>query len=102
MPTMLVVVTKTQAPTPAGQTFASTTITTTDSAGAIQTASVTGLETPLWSASFSNIAVGTGFVALQDIDTTGASIGSAVQVPFDTGGEVTNFAQSTGATITFS
>lgn len=68
---------------PAGsQPYASTLVTLTDSAGAVQTASVNGTETPPWTIEFDDIAAtGTGTVVAQLQDAKGVAILAPVSVP---------------------
>lgn len=88
---------------PAGNApFASTLITLTDSTGAAQQASVTGVETPPWTAEFDNVAAGpgSGTVTAQDLDTAGAAIGAVVSQTFtEIGAPPATFPQTTGITV---
>ena len=88
---------------PAGSAaYAATTVTLTDSAGAVQTASLNGTEVPPFVAVFQNVAAvagGAGTVAWQDVDANGAAIpGFAGSVPFTEVGPPT-FNGTTGATV---
>lgn len=62
--------------------FAGTQVVLTDSAGAVQKATLTGVETPPWSIQFANVASGAGSVTATDVDTAGATIGTPVTVAF--------------------
>jgi hypothetical protein len=86
---------------PAGVTRASTRIDVTDSAGAAQSQSLTGTESPAWTATFT-VAPGVGSVIATDIDTNGATIGTPVKAPFDTGTGTVGGAQlqTSGLTVT--
>jgi hypothetical protein len=85
----------------AAVTFASTKVVITDSAGAAQSFSLTGVESPPWTVAVTNLAAGAGTIVATDTDTTGAAIGSPVTQPFTTGAVTGNsFPQTTG--ITFS
>jgi hypothetical protein len=94
------------APLPAANAaFASTLITLTDSAGAVQTASVNGSESPPWSATFQNVAAvagASGTVTAQDLDTAGAAIGAAVTQTFTEIGSPAVFPQTTAITVAIS
>jgi hypothetical protein len=82
--------------------FASTLVTLTDSAGAVQTASLVGTETPPWTAVFANVAAvagATGTVTAQAIDTAGANIGSAISTTFTEIGSPATFPQPTAITV---
>jgi hypothetical protein len=88
MANILVTLTKTTTPLPGTQVFASTVVAVTDSAGAVQSQTLTGVETPApWAATFPNLAAGAGSVTATDTDSTGSVIGaSAVTQTFNTGG----------------
>jgi len=82
--------------------YASTLITLTDSAGAVQTASLTGTETPPWVAVFANVAAvagATGTVTAQAVDTAGANIGAAISQTFTEIGSPATFPNPTAITV---
>lgn len=86
----------------ANAAFASTLITITDSAGVVQTASVTGVESPPWTAVFQNIAAdagATGTVTAQDVDANGAAIGALVSQTFTEIGSPPTFPQTTAISV---
>jgi hypothetical protein len=61
------------------------TVTLTDSAGAGQTADLTGVESPPWTAVFNGIAAvagATGNVSVQALDASNAPVGSPVTATF--------------------
>jgi hypothetical protein len=103
MSTATVTLTKVSAPLPAANAaFASTVITLTDSAGAVQTQTVTGVETPPWTAVFLNVAAvagASGTVTAQDTDTAGASIGAQVSTTFTEIGSPATFPQTTAISV---
>lgn len=79
---VLVTLTKTPTPLPTGIVFGHTNLTSTDSAGAVQNFSLNGSETPPWTQVIAGLADGaSGFVA-QDVDSTGATLGSPIKQSF--------------------
>lgn len=79
MANILVQLTVAQATLPAANApFQQTVVTSTDGAGGVQTANLTGGETPPWSVVFQNVAAGTGNVVATPTDTAGTAIGSPV------------------------
>ena len=98
MANILIQLTKTITPLPAGVTFASTNLVVTDSAGATQSLSLNGSESPPWSVTVSGLADGAGTVVATDVDTTGATIGTPVSQSFSTG--TATFSATTGITVT--
>jgi hypothetical protein len=84
---------------PAGVTRASTTVAVTDSAGAAQSFTLTGTESPVGFIPSATVAAGTGSIVLTDTDTTGAVIGTATTVPFTTGGSAGSVLQSSGVVV---
>jgi hypothetical protein len=105
MTNIVVVVTKTQQPLPAGVTFAATSITVTDNSGVVLPAvSVNGTESPPWQATFTG-ATGSGEASavIQDLDTNANPIGAPITLTESgTGGQPQQFPASTGGTITVS
>lgn len=88
---------------PAGNAaFASTQVALTDAAGAVQTASLTGAETPPWTVVFNNVATGAGTVVATDVDSAGATIGTPVSQSFTEVGSPATFPATTGITVTVS
>lgn len=85
-------------PVPTGVTRASTTLSVTDSSGSVQTATLTGSESPPWTANFT-VAAGAGSIVATDIDTTGATIGTPVTAQFNTGSGTVAL-QTSGVTVT--
>src|ERR1700743_337565 len=83
--------------------FASTLVTLTDSAGAVQTATLNGTETPTpWAAVFQNVAAvagAQGTVTAQDQDTAGAAIGAVVTQPFTEIGSPATFPQTSAIAV---
>lgn len=69
---------------PTGVTYASTSLVVTDSAGASQTLSVNGSETPPFSVSATIATDGAGTVVATNLDSTGTAIGSPISTPFTT------------------
>lgn len=86
-------------PVPTGVTRASTSLVVTDSSGASQTASLTGAETPPWTANFT-VAAGAGTITATDIDTTGAQIGTTGPIAYTTGAVGPTVLQTSGVTVT--
>lgn len=90
----------------ANAAFASILVTLTDSTGAAQQASVTGAETPPFTAEFDNVAAGpgSGTVTAQAIDSLGAAIGDAINQTFTEVGTAppppATFPQPVGITVT--
>lgn len=87
----------------ANASYAKTTVTLTDSAGAVQTAELTGAESPPWVAVFSNVAAvagGTGTVTAQAVDSAGANIGAAVSTTFAEASPPATFPNPTAVTVT--
>jgi hypothetical protein len=81
------------------------TVTLTDSAGAVQTADLTGVESPPWTAVFSNIAAvagATGNVSVQALDASGAPVGSPVTATFTEVGTGASFPTPTSVTVAIS
>lgn len=103
MSTATVTLTKVTANLPStNAAFASTVVTLTDSAGAVQTATLTGAETPPWTAVFPNVAAvagATGTVTAQDTDTAGAAIGAVVSQTFTEIGSPPTFPQTSAITV---
>ena len=103
MSTATVTLTKVTTNLPAtNAAFASTVITLTDSAGAVQTATVTGVESPPWTAVFPNVAAvagSTGTVTAQDKDSAGAAIGAAVSQSFTEIGSPATFPATTAISV---
>lgn len=85
---------------PAGVGFAGTKVVVTDSAGAAQSATLEGTETPPWSATFTSLADGAGSVVATDLDSAGNAIGSPVSQSFSPAVPPTVFPQTTGITVT--
>lgn len=105
MTTITVLVQKTSDTLPAGKTFNHTEIVVTDNSGAtLDKQSVTGGESPPWSATFTGIAGDQKATAtITDFDTDGNAIGDAITVTqSDSGGQNTTFPKSSGATISVS
>jgi hypothetical protein len=108
MSTATVTVTNTPSAPPAGAAaYASTLVTLTDSAGAVQTASLNGTETPPYTAVFNNVAAvagSTGQVTAQAIDANGANAGPPASTTFteigSTGGN--NFPLPTSIAVAMS
>lgn len=86
MSNILVVVTPVSpAPSlPGTAAFGKMNLVVTDSSGAIQTQSVTGVETPPYSATFTNLAAGAGSVVASCLDVNGATLGTALTQAFTT------------------
>jgi hypothetical protein len=100
MSVIQVTLTKSTTPSPAGVTFASTTVVTTDASGASQTSNLTGSETPTpWSVSLT-VAAGAGSITATDISTTGATIGTPVTQSYTTIATPTTFPATSGITVT--
>lgn len=99
MATVTVLVGAQATPVPAGQTYASITLTLTDGTGAVQTASIDGVTT--LSAVFSNVGVGAGSVVAQAVDTTGAAMGASASAAFTIAAPAT-FPQPVSVTVTVS
>lgn len=101
--TALVVTTDT--PAPAGQTYASTTLTLTDGAGGVQAAPVGPITladgTIAQGAVFTVTVVGDGTVLAQAIDTTGAVMGATATGAF-TIPAAPSFPQPAAVTVTLS
>lgn len=73
-------------PIPAGVSLASVQLAITDSSGAVQSASLNGSESPTpWQTPTLTVASGAGNIVSTAVDTTGATIGSPNDTPFDTG-----------------
>jgi hypothetical protein len=83
--------------------YGKTTITVVDSAGASQSADVTGVETPPWTAVFSNVAAvagATGTASYQDFDVNGLAIaGFAGKTTFTEIGSPATFPGTTGISV---
>ena len=103
MTTIVVSVTKTQAPLPDGITFAGTSVAVTDNSGAkLAAVLLNGTESPAWQATFTGASGPNEAVAvIQDLDTAGNPIGNPITVTeTGTGGQPQNFPQSTAGSIT--
>lgn len=100
MSTATVTITKTNTNLPAANApFASTLVTLTDSAGVIQTVSLT--DAP-WVATFNNVAAvagATGSVTVQDLDSAGAAIGAALTQTFTEIGAPVTFPASSAVAV---
>lgn len=85
----------------AGVAFAGTKVDVTDAAGTVQSVTLTGAESPPWSATFTSVDDGAGSVLATDLDTTGATIGTPVQASFPavTVTPPATFPQTTGITV---
>lgn len=84
---------------PAGDPRVSTQVDVLDAAGADQTFSLDGTESPVGFIPSVSVAPGAGLVTVSDIDAAGAVIGSPVKVPYTTVAAAPQLA-STGATVT--
>lgn len=95
---VLVTVTKTDTPLPAGIVFGHTNLTVTDPPGTVQNFALSGAETPPWTQLVTGLQDGESVYSVQDVDGTGSPIGVAVT------GKFTNspptFPASTGISIT--
>ena len=74
--------TKTDTPLPTGIVFGHTNLTVTDAANAVQTFSLNGGETIPWTTPVAGLADGQSTYVAQDVDSSGAAIGTAVTVTF--------------------
>ena len=104
MSTATVTLTKVTANLPStNAAFASTLVTLTDSAGAVQTATLNGTETPTpWVAVFQNVAAvagAQGTETAQDQDTAGAAIGAVVTQTFTEIGSPATFPQTSAIAV---
>lgn len=86
----------TQSPLPSGKQFNHIGITITDSAGASQTQFVDGVS--VLSATFDNVATGSGTYSVQAFDTTNAALGDAVTGTFVIP-TITTFPQPSSVTV---
>jgi hypothetical protein len=77
-----VTLTKTATPLPTGIVFGHTNLIVTDAAGAIQKFSLNGSETVPWTTVAAGLADGTSTYSAQDVDSTGAAIGTPVTASF--------------------
>ncbi len=84
----------------AGVVFAGTKVDVTDAAGATQSTTLNGTESPPWSATFTSLADGAGSVVATDLDNTGAAIGSPVTQTFPAVAPPATFPQTTGISVT--
>lgn len=85
----------------AGVVFAGTKVDVTDAAGATQSTTLNGTESPPWSATFTSLADGAGSVVATDLDSTGAAIGSPVTQSFPAASSPpSTFPQTTGISVT--
>jgi hypothetical protein len=103
MTQIVVVVTKTQTPLPAGITFAATSVAVTDNSGAkLPAVSLNGTETPPWQATFTGaLGPNEATAVIQDLDTNGNPIGAPITLTeTGTGGQPQTFQASTGGSIT--
>jgi hypothetical protein len=85
MANILVAVTTVAAPQPGAAAQAGIQVAVTDSAGAVQNQTFTGVETPPWSGTFQNLADGAGSITATAVDTTGAAMAPGVTQPFKIG-----------------
>lgn len=105
MTKIVVTVAKALQPLPDGITFAATSISVTDNSGAkLAPVSVNGTESPPWTATFTGATGPNEAIAvIQDLDTNGNPIGSAITLTeTGTGGQPQSFQASTGGTISVS
>lgn len=79
---VLVTLAKTDTPLAAGQVFGHTNLDVTDAAGAKQSFTLNGSETPPWTIVVAGLADGASNYSAQDVDSTGAAIGAAVTTTF--------------------
>ena len=79
---VLVSLTKTDTPLPAGIVFGHTNLAVTDSAGALQNFSLSGAETPPWTVAVAGLADGQSSYSAQDVDANGFEIGGAVTTTY--------------------
>jgi hypothetical protein len=98
MSTISVLTVQAGPPVPSGVTRASTALVVVDSAGASQSASLTGAESPPWTTSFT-VAAGAGTITATDIDTNGATIGTTGPAAFATGAVGATVLQTSGVTV---
>lgn len=104
MTSIVVVVTTTDTPLPAGATYASTAIVVTDNSGAVlATQTVNGTESPPWTATFTG-ATGTAEASavLTALDTNGNTLATLTLTETGTGGQPGTFPSPTAGTITVS
>lgn len=77
---------------------ATTSVLVTDSAGAAQTFSLTGTESPVGFIPSVTVAPGAGSLVITDLDASATAIGTPVTVPYTTGAAPQ--LASSGATVT--
>lgn len=86
----------------ANAAYKQTDIVLTDSAGAVQKASVNGSETPAWTVVFTSVAAGVGAIVATAIDANGAAIGAAITQSFTELGSPPTFPAPSAITVTVS
>jgi hypothetical protein len=95
-----VTITETDTVVPSGQTYASLQVVNTDAAGTNTTATAT-LTTPgTYVATFATVAPGAGSNTITALDVTGATLGTALTLPYTTTIASQTYPQATGITVT--
>jgi hypothetical protein len=102
MTQIVVAVTVTDTPLPAGTTFGSTAVVVTDNSGAVlPTQTLNGTETPPWTATFTGTTgPGEASVVLTALDANGNTLATLTGTESGTGGQPATFPSPTGVTIT--
>jgi hypothetical protein len=103
MTTIVVTITPTDTPLPAGATYASTAIVVTDNSGAVlPTQTVNGKETPPWTATFTGATgAAEASAVLTALDTNGNTLATLTLTESGTGGQpVGTFPSPTAGSIT--
>jgi hypothetical protein len=77
-----VTLTKVDTALPTGIIFGHTNLVVTDSAGAVQNFALSGAETPPWTVTVAGLADGASTYSAQDVDSTGAAIGTAITASY--------------------
>jgi hypothetical protein len=95
---VLVTLAKTDTALPTGIVFGHTNLDVTDAAGVVQSFSLNGSETPPWSQLVAGLADGSSSYLAQDVDSTGAAIGSSQTATYTP--VAATFPATSGITVT--
>ena len=101
IPTSITVsITETDTVVPSGQTYASLQVVVTDPTGTAQTATATSTAPGTYQAKFAAVQPGAGSVTITALDVVGATLGTALTLPYDTAVGTNTYPQATGVVVT--
>jgi hypothetical protein len=95
-----VTITETDTVVPSGQTYASLQVVVTDPTGTAQTATAVSTAPGTYQATFAAVQPGPGSLTITALDVTGATLGTALTLPYTTTIASQTYPQATGITVT--